>query len=109
MVYHAIECALKAYLASKNPLANRDALEDRWQHHRITDLTEEAKSRGLELSTEDNCSLQYFGPLSMADGKGKKDTRPSLILRFHIFSGAKSESPDVLKRIADAILNQVTL
>ena len=101
LLYHAIECALKAYLVSENVLSHSLSRD-----HKITKLAKKAVSQGLVLTKEDNCSLQYFRSLSK---DGIMENRPSIALRYDISGGATSESPDVLERIAGSIIKQIKL
>jgi sulfur relay (sulfurtransferase) complex TusBCD TusD component (DsrE family) len=100
LLYHAIECGLKAYLTSKDALG-----EKLKRSHDITELAQEASAHGLVLTTCENRSLGTFTALSQ---DGVTENRPSLALRYYTGGGATSESPSVLKPIAESILNQIT-
>jgi hypothetical protein len=99
LIYHAIECALKAHLAKDGALT--PSLRNT---HDITILAPKAASHGLVLTPEDNRSLLSFTSCSK---DGRTEDRPSIALRYSIGGGATSESPDVLKRIAESIIDQI--
>ncbi|MGY3605652.1 MULTISPECIES: hypothetical protein [unclassified Bradyrhizobium] len=100
LIYHSIECALKAYLASQGALVESDL------NHHIVQLARKSASCGLVLTPEESGALQYFESTSK---DGKKNSPPSVAFRYNITGSAATETPDVLQPIVQSILKQIEI
>jgi hypothetical protein len=97
-VYHAIEAALKSYLA-RSGMTDRELQRLK---HNIKAIAAEAEQRGFALNADEKIVLNGF-----ECSVGKRDFEPSIAMRYLYFGSPSCPTFDNLMYVAEAILSRV--